>query len=204
MLAQGTDSAANHDVCEGVAFNAQPRVTRSPEHLYTERLVLRRPRASDAESILSRFAADPEVTRYLSWPTHRSVTDTRAFLAFSDAEWAKWPAGPYLIADRRDLKILGSTGLTFETPLRAATGYVLAQDSWGKGYATEALNAMVSLAGSAGVRRLQALCHADHDASSHVLEKCGFTREGILRKYCEFPNLDPVEPCDVLCYSVVL
>lgn len=176
----------------------------SPEHLYTDRLVLRRPRAADAEAILSRFAADPEVTKYLSWPTHRSLEDTRAFLAFSDAEWERWPAGPYLIADRRDLTILGSTGLTFETPLRAATGYVLARDAWGKGYATEALRSMVELARASGVRRLQAMCHIDHRASWHVLEKCGFDREATLRRYCEFPNLELVQPCDVFFYALVL
>jgi RimJ/RimL family protein N-acetyltransferase len=140
----------------------------------------------------------------LSWPTPRSLDDTRAFLAFSDSEWGRWPAGPYLIADRRDLTILGSTGLTFETPLRAATGYVLARDSWGKGYASEALRAMVELARTSGVRRLQAMCHIDHRLSWRVLEKCGFDREATLRRYCEFPNLQPVQPCDVFFYALVL
>ncbi len=176
----------------------------APEHLYTDRLVLRRPRASDAEAVFTRFAADREVTRYMSWPTHRSLEDTRAFLAFSDAEWNRWPAGPYLIVDRRDLTLLGSTGFTFETSYRAATGYILAHEVWGRGYATEALQAMVNLAPSLGVRRLQALCHAEHQASWRVLEKCGFEREGTLRRFCEFPNVNPVEPSDVFCYAIVL
>jgi ribosomal-protein-alanine N-acetyltransferase len=175
----------------------------APEHLYTDRLVLRRPRASDAEGVFNRFAGDREVTRYMSWPTHRSLEDTRAFLTFSDAEWDRWPAGPYLIVDRRDLSLLGSTGFTFEAPYRAATGYILAHAVWGRGYATEALHAMVNLAPSLGVQRLQALCHTEHEASWHVLEKCGFEREGILRRFCEFPNVDPVEPSDVFCYALV-
>jgi RimJ/RimL family protein N-acetyltransferase len=54
------------------------------------------------------------------------------------------------------------------------------------------------------VRRLYAVCHADHRASAHVLEKCGFTCEGTLRRYAEFPNLEPGEPQDVLCYSTIL
>jgi RimJ/RimL family protein N-acetyltransferase len=36
-----------------------------------------------------------------------------------------------------------------------------------------------------------------------VLEKCGFLREGVLRRYAEFPNLAPGEPADCLCYSRV-
>ena len=38
---------------------------RQPERVETERLVLRRPRADDAEAIFERYASDPEVTRYL-------------------------------------------------------------------------------------------------------------------------------------------
>jgi RimJ/RimL family protein N-acetyltransferase len=108
-----------------------------------------------------------------------------------------------LIESRNDGRLLGSTGLSFETPFRAATGYVLARDSWGLGYATEALRAIVALAENLGVRRLYALCHPDHPVSQRVLEKCGFEREGMLRKYSIFPNLHPDEPWDTVCYARV-
>lgn len=173
----------------------------APEELRTPRLVLRRPRAGDAASIFERYAGDPQVTRFLGWPRHASPNDTRAFIAFSDAEWERWPAGPYLIVSATGGVLLGSTGFGFETPYRAVTGYVLARDAWGHGYATEALTAISGLARTVGVRRLYALCHVQHPASARVLEKCGFEREGVLRKYTEFPNLEPGEPQDVLCYA---
>jgi ribosomal-protein-alanine N-acetyltransferase len=178
------------------------RLTRrtAPERIETARLLLRRPSLGDAESIFSRYASDPEVTRYLSWPTHRSIEDTRRFLELSESEWQKWHAGPYLIESRDDGRLVGSTGFGFETPLRAATGYVLARDAWGRGYATEALLAILALAPDVGIRRLHALCHPEHFASQRVLEKCGFDREGLLQCHSEFPNLRPGEPCDVLCY----
>ena len=81
---------------------------------------------------------------------------------------------------------------------------MLAKDAWGRGYATEALGAMVGIARAAGVRRLYALCHSEHLASARVLEKCHFAREGVLRGYAEFPNLKPVQPHDVLCYAILL
>jgi RimJ/RimL family protein N-acetyltransferase len=37
-----------------------------------------------------------------------------------------------------------------------------------------------------------------------VLEKCGFSLEGPLRGYAEFPNLGPIEPRDVLCFATLL
>jgi [ribosomal protein S5]-alanine N-acetyltransferase len=176
----------------------------APERLLTERLVLRRPEARDAEAIFARYAGDPGVVRYMSFPLHRSSADARSFIEFSDGEWARWPAGPYLIESRADATLLGGTGLSFETPRRAVTGYILARDAWGRGYATEACREMVALASELGVRRVYALCHVDHWPSAHVLEKAGFEREGILRAHSVFPNLDPEEPQDVCCYSRVL
>ena len=174
------------------------------ERIETRRLVLRRPRPEDAQAIFARYASDPDVTRFMSWPTHDSLDATRLFLEFSDAEWARWPAGPYLIDSRQDCRLLGSTGLAFETPQRAATGYVLAKDAWGKGYASEALGAVVGIARSLGLVRLHALCHFEHSRSWRVLEKCGFAREGVLRRHSEFPNLTPDGPCDVFCYALIL
>ena len=178
-------------------------VTRAPDALETPRLRLWRPRPEDARPIFERYASDPEVCRFLSWPRHTGLGDTEAFLAFSRAEWERWPAGPYLVATRADGALVGSTGLAFETPQRAATGYALARDAWGRGYATEALGAMVALAPRLGVRRLHALCHTGHRASWRVLEKAGFEREGVLRRHSEFPNLAPGEPLDVLSYARV-
>jgi ribosomal-protein-alanine N-acetyltransferase len=174
------------------------------ERIETSRLVLRRPLAADAPAMFKRYANNPEVTRFLGWPRHQTLDDTLAFLRFSDAEWVRWPVGPYLIASRADGRLLGSTGLAFETHDSAMTGYVLAEDAWGQGYATEALEAMVDLARHLGVARLYALCHPQHRASWHVLEKCGFEHDAGWTRQLEFPNLAPGLPQDVLCYARTL
>ncbi len=176
---------------------------KAPERVETRRLVLRRPGPADAEKVLARYASDPLVTRYLGFARHRSIDDTRAFLEWSDAEWARWPAGPYLVESRESGELLGSTGFGFETAGRAATGYVFAQDAWGRGFATEALRAIVTEAEVLRLPRLYALCHVDHPASAHVLDKCGFVREGVLRRHTLFPNLGRDEPSDVFCYARV-
>ena len=173
------------------------------ETIETERLLLRRPKPSDAQAVFARYASDPEVTQYLSWPTHRSVADTLAFLAMSDDEWRRWPAGPYLALTRNSGTggtLVGSTGLFYKSPVRAVTGYVFSRDAWGMGYATEALQVMVDVAGRTGVKRLEAICHAEHTPSAHVLEKCGFSREEVRREHFVFPNLKPQKKCDVFSY----
>jgi RimJ/RimL family protein N-acetyltransferase len=172
--------------------------------IVTERLLLAEPRADDAREMFERYASDPEVTRFLAWPRHESIADTHAFLTFSASEWERWPAGPYLIRSRGDRRLVGSTGLGFESPITAATGYVFARDVGGFGYATEALTAMIDIARQLSVGYLYAFCHPEHRASSHVLDKCGFVRETGRSHQAVFPNLSPGVPQPVLKYEMCL
>jgi RimJ/RimL family protein N-acetyltransferase len=177
---------------------------RAPTELTTTRLTLVQPGAGDAAEVYERYASDPEVTRFLGWPRHQSIADTVAFLTFSASEWVRWPAGPYLIRRRADGCLLGATGLGFESPEQAITGYVLAKDAWGQGFATESLRAMVELARQVGVACLHAFCHPSHRASTHVLEKCGFVLDPAWTRQTEFPNLAPGVPQAVLRYVAAL
>lgn len=166
----------------------------APDELRTQRLILRRPVKEDAAHIFSRYARDPEVTRYLSWPRHTSIADTYSFLAFSEAQWQRWAAGPYLIETRETQELIGSAGLDFINEHEAMTGYVLARDAWGNGYATEALQAVVDLARSLGVHTVYALCHPNHRASQHVLSKSGFVRVESANDVGAFPQLGESVP----------
>ena len=171
------------------------------KNFYTARLMLRRPEAGDAEAIFARYSSDPVVTRYLSWPMHRTLDDTRVFLAWSDAEWERWPSGPLLVFSRDDGRLLGGTGLAFRSATEAVTGYVFARSAWGQGYATESTRAMVDLAKELGIKRLEAICHVDHRPSARVLEKSGFVLETMRRSDVEFPNLGEGGKGDVFVYA---
>ncbi len=169
----------------------------------TLRLSLRRPEVSDAKVMFESYANDELVTKYLSWPTHRRLDDTLAFIEFSDQEWANWQTGPLLVESKASGEIIGSTGLSLQTPYRASTGYVFAQAAWGLGYASEVLQGMLNLAQSLQLARVDALVHHQHQASARVLEKCGFALEGKMRRHTLFPNLDARTPQDVLLYAYV-
>ena len=160
----------------------------APLEIRTERLLLRRPRAEDASAIYENYAGDEAVGRYLAWPMHRSIDDTRAFLELSDQQWTEWSTGPYLICLGVDELIIGSTGLILEAPNTGSTGYVIAKKFWGRGYATEAVRAMTRLASMIGCDRVTAYCHPDNLASVRVLKKSGFSEDAVLRNFCEFPN----------------
>ena len=172
-----------------------------PREYTTERLLLRQPRNGDAQGIFSEYAGDPAVGKFLAWPIHQSIEDTREFLAFSDSEWRTRPGGPYLIFTRDESTLLGSTGLAFESDERASTGYVIARRHWGQGIATEALRAITEIAAQVRLTSLYALCHPDHVASQNVLKKNGFRLTRTVEKGCPFPNQPDSEPRDVFCFE---
>ena len=176
-------------------------MTKAPDAIETARLILRRPRDADANAIFSKWANDPSVTKYLSWPLHESLVATADFIRFSDSEWMTWPAGPFVIESRETGDLIGSTGFGFCSDHDAEVGYVLAGDSWGRGYATEALSALVDLAPGLGLTHLHASIHPDNVASSRVLEKCGFSLEPAGSSEATFPNLPAKHPVGALVYS---
>jgi len=49
---------------------------KGTETLETERLLLRRFSESDAEAVFRNWASDDEVTKYLTWPSHKSKDDS--------------------------------------------------------------------------------------------------------------------------------
>lgn len=55
--------------------------------------------------MLATYAGDPEVTRYLSWPRHRSLEDTRLFFELSEASGKR--AGRALPARRFEINSAG-------------------------------------------------------------------------------------------------
>jgi RimJ/RimL family protein N-acetyltransferase len=83
----------------------------------------------------------------------------------------------------------------------ADVGYVLSRSEWGKGYMTEALTAVVTMALALdGCYRVWAVCDVENGASARVMEKAGMTIEGVLRRFLYDPVAD--EPRDAYCYAL--
>ena len=80
-------------------------------------------------------------------------------------------------------------------------GYLLARSHWGMGLMTEAISAVVRWAFSdPSVFRVWAVCDLENRPSARVLEKTGFEREGVLKKWSLHPNVSDV-PRDCYCYA---
>jgi [ribosomal protein S5]-alanine N-acetyltransferase len=169
--------------------------------IVTERLILRRPEHDDARQVFENYASDPEVVKYMAWRRHETLQDSQSFVDNAVEKWNEGRGGGLLVCDPKTEEILGSTGIIFERPGRAIAGYVFRRSAWGKGYATEALEAVVDLAALHQAQRIYAHCHFEHRASARVMEKCGFEYEGTLRRHIEFPNISPGRLTDVHLYA---
>jgi RimJ/RimL family protein N-acetyltransferase len=162
-----------------------------PERVETERMLLRWATETDAAEIFARYASDPIVTRFLLWPPHQTVDDTRDYLQRKVADLEKLGGANWLMFLKASGSLLGSIGCRRVEPHVLQFGYCLAQDSWGHGYATEATRVMVKIwLEIPAIWRVQAFCDPENVASAKVLERAGLTREGTLRRYVPSPNLD--------------
>jgi RimJ/RimL family protein N-acetyltransferase len=67
--------------------------------------------------------------------------------------------------------------------MRAELGYCLASAYWSQGYMSEALTALITFSfGTLKLRRLEADVDPRNENSMRILDKLGFTREGLLRE----------------------
>ena len=138
----------------------------------TERLLLRPGWAEDAPA-LAKAIADETIVRNLSsapWPF--SLRDAEAHLAAP-----RDPLLPSMLVFERtdgDPLLVGSCGLGRRASGSVEFGYWIARPQWGRGFATEAGEALVAIARALGITRLEASHFLDNPASGRVLEKLGF------------------------------
>ena len=169
--------------------------------LETERLLLRPVRRKDAEDIYS-YASDPEVARYVLWEPHRSLSETRAYIRCIRSLYHRGLPSSRAVVRRDSGHVIGTIGFMWysDTNSAAEIGYSFSRAEWNRGYATEALNAVIRSAfSSLPLNRLEAQHDLRNPASGRVMEKCGMVREGILRQRIRNKG----EWIDVVLYAIL-
>ena len=129
--------------------------------------------------------SDEAVTSLLPYATWTSPADGDAWFQRMAALQATGLALQFVVADKASDKAIG-TCLLFrleEASRRAELGYVLGRAHWGRGLMQEALSALLTRAfGMMGLRRLEAEVDTRNAASARLLQRLGFSREGLLRQ----------------------
>jgi len=92
---------------------------------------------------------------------------------------------PYVIEDTAAGSLLGGVTLRHFDPMRGVieVGYWLFPQARGRGLATRATRAVAREAFASGLWRVEAHVRIGNEASERVLERAGFTREGIKRRF---------------------
>ncbi len=155
--------------------------------LRTERLLLRPFRAEDALG-LAAHRSDPEIARYVQWTPPYPIATAEDLIART--QWGgllKRGEGAMIAVELAAAPgtVIGDCGtqLLAEDERQATIGFTLARAHQGRGYATEAVRAVLDALFRGGVfsaeplHRVTAVCGTDNPASQRVMERAGMRRE---------------------------
>ncbi len=168
----------------------------------TERLILRRLRKEDAAAMFRNWTSDPEVTKYLTWPTHGSIAVSEQVLAgwiknYGSDRFYRWG-----IELKAASEVIGSISVVGQTEeiAAAAIGYCIGRNWWHQGITSEALAAVIRyLFREVGCNRIEARHDVRNPHSGEVMKKCGMQFEGVLRS----ADKNNQGICDVAQYAVL-
>lgn len=165
--------------------------------LETERLVLRQLRYEDGPDIQRYFT--PELAKYYDW-WPRTVAEGRGFVRFFKTGYREEQSIRWGITLKTNDKVIGTVGFSdFDHFSKAELGYELSHEYWHMGIMCEALKAVIPFGfNEIEMHRIQASVFPQNEASLRLLEKLGFKREGLLRKFMYIKHRDAWEDCVIL------
>jgi RimJ/RimL family protein N-acetyltransferase len=163
---------------------------RSTPVLETERLVLRAPQLEDAKAIAA-LANDRQIAENTARvPYPYKLADAKQWIHAT----ASSPNDTFLIT-LPDGAIIGACGIDMREDETPELGYWLGRPYWGKGYATEAVRAVIDHAFTElDHSALLAGARVTNPASRRILEKCGFQWTGV--GLCRIRALNSSTPID--------
>lgn len=170
--------------------------------------LLRPPKVGDGVAVNAAVVESFDVlAESMPWAKEKpSIDDTEEFVRQSTANWIlKCNEEPYLplfIFDKHTQEFIGATGYhhyDWEVPC-LETGYWIRNSRAGKGYMTEAVNAITQYAfKQLGVKRIGITCDINNFRSKKIPERLGYSFEGALKS--NRVNLLTGKVSDTLVYA---
>ncbi|MCC2954203.1 GNAT family N-acetyltransferase [Massilia sp. IC2-477] len=150
--------------------------------LTTSRLTLRPMTMEDAADLFAVFS-DPAVVRYWSAPTWTSIAFAEQNIERALESYREQSEVRFGIELAETGQLIGTANLHhfFPQNRRCEIGYALGSAYWGKGFASEALEAAIDYAfHELRLNRIEADIDPRNAASAGVLERMGFRKEGYM------------------------
>ena len=144
----------------------------------TQRLKLRILREDDAEAIFYGWAADPQVTKYLTWHPHTKLEETKYIVGVWLEEYKKDNTYRWCIERKEDGELIGMIDVVGYYHGDPVIGYCMAVRYWNHGYMTEACKAVIQELFASGFDsiRIEAI---DENIGSNKVIKFRFTEQKI-------------------------
>lgn len=149
------------------------------QNIETERLLLRRLDATDAEEVLA-LRSNPETMKYIPRPLAKTTEDALQHIAMIEDKIVNNTGINWGITLKGNPKIIGIIGhyrISMENH-RAEIGYMSFPEHNGKGFMSEAIKAVVAYGfEQMNLHSIEAIIDPDNIASERVLQKNGFVKE---------------------------
>lgn len=172
------------------------------KQIETERLLLRKLSVNDAKNMYDNWASDDEVTKFLTWPTYKSVDGAIETLSNWSKEYENDDYYQWGIELKSINEVIGSISVVEmdEKIEMAEIGYCIGKKWWHQGITSEALSALIDfLFNEVGVNRIQAKHDINNPHSGLVMKKCGMKLEGINKS----AGLNNQGICDTAIYAIL-
>ena len=156
---------------------------KGTQTMETQRLILRKATRKDGEAMFRNWASDPDVTKYLTWPTHDNVEVSQWVVdswiqGYEKDDFYQWMIVPKDLGEPiGTISVVAKHVDAGELEL----GYCIGKNWWHRGIMSETLEAVIDyLFAEVGARRITARHDMNNPNSGAVMKKCGMHCEGIV------------------------
>lgn len=153
--------------------------------LKTDRLEFCRFTVDDADAVYNTCMFDEEVTKFLRLRREVTLQSTHEIVSKWVRSYEEKDVYNWALVLTQTKELIGYIQASVQNDADGIgeVGYCLGRRFWNRGYATEALQAVLHfLIFEVGFNRIEACCSVNNPASGRVLQKAGMTLEGTLRQ----------------------
>lgn len=165
-------------------------IFQSFPQLETKNLIMRKMLPGDAEALFD-ILSNEEVTKYYDEPAFKHLSQAGDQIGAWENGYKIKRCVRWGITRKDDNIVVGTCGYYGFHPwhMRASIGYELARSSWRQGIMTEALSTIIDLGfQQMDLNRIEAVVMPENYGSVRLLEKLGFSNEGLLVEYENWGN----------------
>ena len=153
--------------------------------LETNNLILRKITAYDAVQAYNNWCSSEEVSKYVLWKKHKNVEVTKNLYELWEKEYEDPSTYRWIVELKETNEVIGTIDVVSKKLIEydvCEIGYCYGEKFWGKGYATEALKAVIKFLFEECEAETIFADHMSYNpGSGKVMQKAGMTFEGILR-----------------------